>query len=346
VIRPPDRTRDTVAETAIYERILLTGGSGFVGAFVCDSLLRAYPKAKRYALIRKGEAFSFPGWVRQEGDLLDPAGLDKIIAQVNPDLVVHLAGQASMGQALSAAEMTWRINFHGSFNLACALARSAPHATMLFSSSATVYGATLREGPAHETSPLRPLDAYSRSKAAAEGALADILPTTSRLIIARPVNHSGPGQSAERFVLSSFAAQIAAIESGRQEPRLLVGDLSKARDFLDVRDVVDAYVRLAQSASDLPDRVSVFNVGSGEPRTIRSLLDRLRQLAQCRFAEVVDETLLRPSQSDLLSIASDASRLTEATGWRQRYSIDDMLQSMMDYWRNAEKVLGNEALSQ
>jgi len=60
-------------------------------------------------------------------------------------------------------------------------------------------------------------------------------------VIARPVNHSGPRQSEKSFVLSSFAAQIAAIDAGRKEPELRVGDLSKARDFLDVRDVVAAY---------------------------------------------------------------------------------------------------------
>jgi GDP-4-dehydro-6-deoxy-D-mannose reductase len=332
-----------VARSANYERILLTGGAGFVGSYACEALSLAFPHAARFAMTRKSEAFTRADWKRVDGDLLNLSEMEHIVSLVKPDLVIHLAGQASMGDALRAAEMTWRVNFHGSFNLACALARHSPQTTMLFSSSATVYGATLREGPATEGSPLLPLDAYSRSKAAAEGALADILPSTSRLIVARPVNHSGPRQSAERFVLASFAAQIAAMESGRKEPRLLVGDLSKARDFLDVRDVVDAYVRLVQAAPDL-ERVSVFNVGSGQPRTIRSLLESLRQIAHCPFAVLVDETLLRPSQSDLLSIASDATKLRTKTGWTPRYSIDDMLQSMMDYWRNAETALGREAL--
>ena len=140
--------------------------------------------------------------------------------------------------------MTWRVNFHGSFALGAAVARHCPSAAFLFASTAAAYGASFRDGVLNEDAPLRPVDVYSRSKVAAESALADLLAPKGRLIVARPVNHSGPGQRNRNFALASFAAQIAAIEAGRAEPRLKVGDLSKARDFLDVRDVIDAYMRL------------------------------------------------------------------------------------------------------
>lgn len=129
---------------------------------------------------------------------------------------------------------------------------------------------SFREGILTEAVTPRPLESYGRSKLAAENALSDILAEEGRLIIARPVNHSGPGQRSRDFVLASFAAQIAAIEAGAIEPILKVGDLSRARDFLDVRDVVDAYMRLIATAAELPDRISIFNIASAQ----RAALDQ------------------------------------------------------------------------
>lgn len=327
-----------------FERILLTGGGGFVGSHILSPLADAFPKARRVAITRGCERLIDPRWTSASVDLLDADMLDSFVGELEPDLVVHLAGQASVGQALNARAETWRVNFNGSFNLAEALARHAPRVTVLFASSATVYGATLRQGVVDENAAVFPLDAYSRSKTAAELAFADVLSPTSKLIVARPVNHSGPRQS-EDFVLPSFVAQIAAIEAGRREPRLVIGDLSKERDFLDVRDVVDAYVRLATAAPQMKQRLNVYNIGSGEARSLRSLLDRLKSFAETSFAEVVDEQLLRPSQSDLRSIAVDASRM-RALGWAPTHTIDDMLRSMLDHARRIETAPPREAIAE
>jgi GDP-4-dehydro-6-deoxy-D-mannose reductase len=323
---------------AQFERILLTGGSGFVGSYLSQALCEAYPHARRMALVRPGDPFSGDGWNAIAVDLLDETAIDRIVREFRPDLVVHLAGQASVGHALSAAELTWRLNFGGSFNLAAALAHHAPQTTVLFPSSVSVYGESLRAGPADESTAPRPLDAYGRSKAAAEAMFGDVLAQESRLIVARPVNHSGPRQNSASFVLASIASQIAGIESGRLEPRLEVGDLSKARDFLDVRDVVAAYLALISVSGALPERVSVFNIASGEAQTIQFLLDVLRAKATRPFDIVVDQRRLRPAAKDIQSVVASAEKLRAATGWSPRYTIDDMLQSMLDYWREVERT--------
>jgi GDP-4-dehydro-6-deoxy-D-mannose reductase len=326
---------------AVFERILLTGGGGFVGSYLAPLLTQAYPDAQK-AMLALGEdrtaAAPAGGWTLARGDLLNAEAIEALVAALRPDLVVHLAGQASIGTALGAAEQTWRANLHGSFNLASALARHAPDATVLFASSASVYGASLLDGPATENTPLRPLDAYGRSKVAAEGALADVLGPQSRVLIARPVNHSGPRQSEKYFVLSSFAAQIAAIESGRAPAILHVGDLAKTRDFLDVRDVVSAYMAMIDNAAKMPERVNCFNVASGEPHAIGYLLDALRREARTAFETVVEPHLLRPSTIDIPVIACDASKLRKLTGWRQNYTVEDMLKSLLDYWRGVESA--------
>lgn len=324
-----------------YQRILLTGGTGFVGPYLLDALARAYPGATRRLLMRPAETNRSPAWTPVAADLSDEATIDGIVAAIRPDLVVHLAAQASAAQSMVAAEATWRVNFCGSFNLAVALAQHAPTATVLFVSSADVYGSRLRDGAANEDTSTSPLTAYARSKLAAEGMFADVLPEASRLIVARPFNHIGPGQD-RRFVLPSFAAQIVAIEQGRRPPRVEVGDLSIERDFLDVRDVVEAYMRLIEAAPRLGSR-SIFNVASGTSRSILSLLEALRKHAARAFEVGVDAERLR--SADIPKAVGDASRLRHATSWRPRHSIDETLISLLDYWRVAEKQSSPPAAS-
>jgi len=318
---------------ADFESILVTGGGGFVGGNLASVISLLYPKARRAMVTRPGERVVDSEWRNIVADITDEAALGAAVAQVEPDLVVHLAGQASIGQAVAAAAQTWRTNFLGAFNLAAAVARHAPQATVLFSSSATVYGAALNAGIATEETSPQPLDSYSRSKVASEYAIADLLPPTARLIIGRPVNHSGPGQKSADFVLASFAAQIARMEKGLAAPALHVGDLSKARDFLDVRDVVDAYVRLIAKARDLPMRGNVFNIASGEAQRIGDLLEILRGHASIPFDVVVDRDRIRPSAVDVPVMICDATKLRESTGWRPRHSMDDMLRDLLAGWR-------------
>lgn len=319
-----------------FGRILVTGAAGFVGRHVSGALAAAWPRARRVGLLRPGETGTPAGFEGVVADLNDEGAIDALVAQIKPDLVVHLAGQASIGHAEKATDLTWRTNFHGSYGLAAALARHAPDAVLFFTSSATVYGASFLDGAPAEDAPLRPLEAYGRSKVAAEYALSDLVGPTGRLVIVRPVNHSGRGQRSPNFVLASFAAQIAEIETGRAEPRLHVGDLSKARDFLDVRDVVDAYARLIARARDLPDRVSVFNVASGEAYEIGAILQEFRQRARRPFEVVVDPGRLRPAAVDIPRVLCDPSKLRSLTGWRPRHTLGDLVGDLLDECRMAQ----------
>ena len=194
-------------------------------------------------------------------DLRDAAAVDRLVAEARPDIIVHLAGQASVGALdRGAGEETWRVNLAGTLNLALAVNRFAPEATVLFASSSEVYGRAFGPDPVNEETPPEPANAYARSKLLAERTLADVLPATARILVARPFNHTGPGQR-EDFVLPSFAAQVARIEAGLQSA-LRVGNLDVARDFLDVRDVVAAYCALIEAAPRLPMRFTC-NVATG-----------------------------------------------------------------------------------
>jgi GDP-4-dehydro-6-deoxy-D-mannose reductase len=317
-----------------YRRILFTGATGFVGHYLAPAIAGAFPDVRRLILRRHGDAVLREGWQVIDADLLDGRAIDAAIAAFQPDLVLHLAAQSSVGASVGAAEATWRINFCGALNLASACSRHAPSATFFFVSSSEVYGRSFRDGPSREDTPLRPVSAYAKSKAAAESMLPDVLTPQGRLIVVRPFNHTGPLQD-ERFVLPSFAAQIAAIEADHKSPILEVGNLEAARDFLDVRDVCAAYIALLRKGPDLPPR-SVFNVGSGKAHSIRTLLDIMVSQSSRKFEILIDPMRLRGS--DIPVAVGESDKLAAATGWTAKIPLRETLRALLDYWRQVESL--------
>jgi GDP-4-dehydro-6-deoxy-D-mannose reductase len=318
---------------ATWRRILLTGGTGFVGAYLAPAIVAAYPAADRLLLRRPGETVERAGWTAVDEEI-DAAALRGIVADFRPDLVLHLAAQASVGAAARAPELTWKVNYEGTLNLARACRPLRP--TFIFVSSSEVYGESFRDGPADESTPLRPMSVYAETKAAAEAALPDVLRGDARLIVVRPFNHTGVGQDL-RFVLPSFAAQVAEIEAGRRAPRLDVGNVDAVRDFLDVHDVCAAYLAVLALALHLPRlgeagaALNVFNVASGNPRRIGDLIALLRRQAAVDFEVRVDPARLRPS--DIAAVAGTSARLERLTGWRPVIPMERTLGEMLDHFR-------------
>lgn len=311
-----------------YARILMTGASGFVGRRLAPALQTAYPAAA-LAAIAHSPSDECPGWTMFCVDLADANGVNEAVRSWRPSLVVHLAAQSSMGQEAELAEATWRINSVGALNLACAIARTAPESMVFNVSTGEVYGSSFLNGPASEATPLSPHGAYARSKAAAEAIFEDVLPIESRLVTVRPLNHTGAGQD-ERFVLPSFAAQIARIEAGLAPPKLQVGNLGVERDFLDVRDVIDAYLLILAGAEALPRR-AVLNVASGQPRRIADFLDVMVSASTRPFDVEIDPARLRSTK--IPRIAGDAAALRRHFGWIPKHSLDELVVELLTYWR-------------
>ncbi len=313
-------------------RILVTGASGFVGGYVCRALRDRFPDASVIGLGTpiddKIQSCSLTAL-----DLADQHELDALVERCGADTFIHLAAQSSVARSQNARSTTWTTNLSGSLNLALAIANHAPNATVLFASTAEVYGAAFLDSPVSETSVPIPMNAYAKSKAAAERVFMEVLPRTTRLIIARPFNHTGPGQR-DDFVLPSFARQIALIEAGLQPPQLLVGNLEARRDFLDVNDVVTAYVALLSKAAELPSHC-IVNIASGLPRRIHDFLDLLRGMSKRPFDVTVDPARLR--HVDLPVAYAQPTLLTSLTGWVPRYGIDQTLSNLLDHERS--KVL-------
>ncbi len=306
-------------------RALVTGAAGFVG-----KVLVAHLRDAGWDVTGCDVAASSGVGECLPCDLSDREQVESVLAQTAPlACVFHLAAVTFVPDADRDPAKAFDINVLGTVYLATAMRRHCPKARLVYVGSSEVYGPP-QSLPVDETHPLNPSNPYAISKAASDqycgylhhaGAL-----DTVRM---RPFNHSGPGQS-DAFVLSSFARQVARIEVGRAEAVLRVGDLSTSRDFSHVRDVVRAYELAAEKG--MPGEA--YNICSGKPVVVRDALDWLLQRARVAIRVEPDPARMRPV--DIPCSYGSHEKLAAHTGWQPELGFEDVLQSLLDYWRTVE----------
>jgi GDP-4-dehydro-6-deoxy-D-mannose reductase len=294
------------------ERVLITGATGFVGTLLTDAIRRRWP-----------------GWVLEprsgplEGkpralDITDAAEVEQLVSTFRPTILIHLAAISSVAFSLKDPAQTWVVNLTGTLNLCYALKHHAPACRLLHVSSGEVYGLSLGDPrPCDEGALLQPVNPYAASKAAADILVRQLAMDGLSTMVARPFNHTGPGQPPQ-FVVPSFAAQIARIERGLQPPVLKVGDLSSKRDFLDVTDVIAAYMAMLEQRQSIVAG-EVFNISSGTATEIREILDWLLGLARTPIRVEADPTLMRPTV--IQNMVGDNSRLMRRFGWSPQINL-------------------------
>ena len=302
--------------------VLVTGAQGFVGVHVVASLARKRPHWRVDAPPSQSGPSGEPSL-----DITDAAAVEAWVRARPPATVLHLAGVSAVTATEKDPRRAWRVNLDGTLNLVLALQRWAPHAHLVMVSSAEVYGASLNAGrPVDETALLQPVNPYAASKGAADMLVRQAAAAGLATTVLRPFNHTGPGQS-EAFVAPSFAAQIARIEAGLQAPVLSVGSLDDERDFLDVEDVVCAYVAVMDARDRLGDG-QVFNVASGRPLRIGDILQALLAKAHVPIEVRTDPQRLR--RTPIARVVGDAGRLRAALGWAPRVDLSDTFQRVLE----------------
>ena len=311
-------------------RVLVTGIAGFAGSHLADFLLDE-TDVEVHGIVHRHQwriRHRLEQLHLHRGDLRNPLWVSEVVQEVQPDRTFHLAAWSDVGGSWRQPWNAYELNILAQLNLLEALVRAMPEAPVLVVTSNEVYGLVRPEDlPIDEETPFRPNSPYGVSKIAQDMMALQYwnshrLPT----VRARSFNHIGPRQS-DDFVASAFARQIAAIEAGLQPPVLRVGNLDAVRDFTDVRDVVRAYWLLLEK--DEPGQV--YNVGSGQGRPIRWLLDTLLEMTSMDIDVQLDPERLRPS--DVPVSICDNRRLVAATGWQPRIDLRRTLQDLLDYWR-------------
>ncbi len=306
-------------------RVLVTGAAGFVGRHLLSELVAAGHEVTATDRPATGVAEVRPV------ELRDPEALRALVRTARPDACVHLAAVSYVPDGDRDPAELLAVNVAGTLNLLEALRREAPRARLLLISTAQVYGSAPSPGspnpPLDESAPTCPLTLYAISKVACEqAALAYGACHTLDVMIARPANHTGPGQSS-RFVAPAFARQIVEVAAGRL-PKVRVGNLDAVRDFTDVRDVVRAYrLLLERGTAGL-----AYNISADTPVRIGDLLERLLALAAVEAPVEPDPALVRPAD---VSIRMDTSRLRDTTGWRPLHPLDDTLSALIEEARAA-----------
>lgn len=289
-------------------RALITGLRGFTGYYMAQELTAAGYRV--YGTVMPGEEL---GPDIMPVDLCDREAVARMVDEVQPDVVAHLAGIAFV--AHSNAELIYRVNVVGTRNLLEALANGKHRPTsVLLASSANIYGNA--SVPVIDENVLpSPANDYAVSKLAMEYMARlwmDKLPIT----IARPFNYTGVGQ-AENFLLPKIVSHFR-----RNEKRIELGNLAIARDFSDVRMVARAYRRLMAVAPS----GEAFNVCSGSSHSLANLIDMMSEIAGYHIDVHVNPAFVRAN--DVLTLSGSNSKLTAVIGQLDPTPLSETLRWM------------------
>lgn len=292
------------------KRALITGLRGFTGHYLQQELERAGYQV--FGMVMPGE----PGGDRLHAvDLLDHAAVAEVIAAVQPDVVVHLAGIAFVGHG--DASQIYQVNVVGTRNLLAGLA-AAPHkpSCVLLASSANVYGnASVRV--IDELVPPAPANDYAVSKLAMEY-MARLWMDKLPIVIARPFNYTGPGQS-DSFLLPKI---VAHFRKGARHIEL--GNQAISRDFSDVRAVVSCYRRLLAAAP----AGETFNVCSGRSHSLASVIEMMEAIAGYPIEVRVNPAFVRAN--DVLTLVGDDAKLARVIGPTEQVPLAETLRWMYE----------------
>jgi len=316
------------------KRVLVTGGDGFIGSHLCETLVGNCAHLKATVLYN---SFNHHGWLenvssKQEmeicaGDIRDSDFCNQIMKDV--DVVFHLAALIAIPYSYNAPSSYVQTNVQGTLNLLQA-ARTQGVDRFLQTSTSEVYG-TARTVPIHESHPLQAQSPYSASKIASD-ALAFSFYSSFELpvVIVRPFNTFGPRQSARAFiptVISQVAVGIKEIKTG---------NLSPTRDFNYVKDTCKGFVEIARSEKVLGETI---NIGSGKEISMEDLLNLILDLMNAGDVKTsLDPQRVRPQKSEVERLLADSSRLVELTGFSPDYGLKDGLSETIEWFLNEENL--------
>lgn len=309
-------------------RVLITGTSGFAGGYLAEACAAADDEV--LGLSRSGGIPPGAG----EGiaaDLRDGAAVRRVLRDLQPEVIYHLAALSSVGRSWEDPARTLEENVGGAATLLDAVRHEAPAAHLLWASSCEVYG-TSGQLPIVEDAPLRPENPYAVSKSAGEQ-LASLYARAHGLALTRvrPFNHNGPRQR-PIFISSSLARQAAQARlDGVGEMTIATGNADTRRDFTDVRDVVRAYRKLVERARGGGGNGEVYNVCTGNSISAGEQVAVIAELiAPIEVHHEVDPARVR--KHEVMDLRGDHSRLSQATGWQPEIPFRQSMQDAIEWW--------------
>jgi GDP-4-dehydro-6-deoxy-D-mannose reductase len=292
-------------------KVLVTGGGGFVGDHLIDSLMDKH-KVIVYDL--------FNG-----DDVCDYEKLRITIERFQPDYIYHLAGQAYVPESAMDVKRGFDVMLYGAINLLNAVRHTGNRAKILLAGTSGEYGYELNADVLTEETCPNPDTPYGIAKLAATHiGMWYAKQYHMNVVVTRAFNHTGPGRPSN-YADSSFARQVVLAERGLI-PHIEHGNLQSVRNYTDVRDMVRAYER----AIELPP--AVYNLCSDQNVTMQHVMDLLVKNALKTVKTVCNDALYRPSTLDYVNPSCE--KFKKLTGWEPEIPLEQTLNDLLDYWRS------------
>lgn len=304
------------------KRYIITGVKGFVGKYFVDCL-RAHEKDCEILGVDIVSGIGDEDYQYQQLNLTDKEQVYKLISDFSPDYIVHLAAVSSVAQSWQDPAGCFLNNMSVFFNLADAVRLNKLNCRILSVGSSEEYG--YYDEPMREEFLLHPKSPYSVARVSQEYISKLYVDRFDLdIVMTRSFNHIGPRQS-DKFVIPSFVRQLVQISKGG-ENKMSVGNIEVIRDFLDVRDVVEAYYRIVRFGK----KREVYNVCSGQGTKLADIIEKVSQKLGISPQIYVDASRIRANE--IMSVIGSNQKLKNELGWQQQYSLEDTLADMIAYW--------------
>lgn len=330
------------------KKILVTGGTGFVGSHILDKLVseRDIKKAmieiyatRRYHLSRRDKVEHLEtkvNWV--DCDLTDPIAVNELLQKIQPDEIFHMAAESFVSPSWTHPHRYMQVNYNATLNLLESIRTFSPKTKILLPGSGEEYGEVAQDDlPITNKTALMPVNPYAVTKIAQDLiGLVYFKSYNLNVVRVRTFNHEGPRRE-RYFGIASYCYQIARMEIGIQEKVLRVGDIEDKRNFMHVADVVDAYFLAMEKCSPgelyLISAEKESNIATFR-EVINSLLERSNLKDEVEIQQVQEYT--RPTAVPYL--LADSSKFRNLTSWDSTKNLSQILDDVLEYWRQRVKT--------
>jgi len=264
-----------------------------------------------------------------ECDLNDLSATIRAIEASKPDYIFHLAAHANVHVCFSNPIAVLQNNINNTINLFEAIRLVGIEPIIQFCGTSEVYGIVDKENtPITEAHPIQPVNIYAVSKLTQEKIASSYYHSYGmKVIITRMFAYINPRRG--DIFSSAFARKIVEIERGERDV-LTHGNLDSIRTLIDVRDAMETYWIACQKC----DYGVPYNIGGESILSVGEFLEQLKSQAKVPIRSMVDKKLLRPV--DVTLQVPDVSRFINKTGWQPRYSLEDSIDFLLDYYRSIE----------
>jgi len=312
-------------------KVLIIGITGFAGTYLYQLLGRKENISLfgtfRHSTKNRNIADNFNKVTLLECDINDIYSVEKVLSEVQPDIIFHFASYVSVFSSFKNLLPTFQTNIIGTANLLEGVKKIVPEVKILIPGSAEEYGKVpMDKMPIKEDYPLNPVNPYAISKKVQEEIGLYYFKTFGlNIYFTRTFHYTGSGQPLG-FVCSDIVKQVVDAEKGKIKS-IKVGNLEAKRDFTDIRDVVKAYWAVINTGK----AGEVYNVCSGKSIKIQEILDKLIKFSEKDILVEIDENKLRPS--DVPDFVGNNMKL-KSIGWMPQYTIEDSLIELLEWWRH------------